>query len=130
MTDARATSETRGPTRRRFLKMAGSLGVGGALGLAGYGQGAMALAGLDFHAKLRSFEGPVLLLNGAADRLNPDAAERIAPSLSGAETRVRSDTGHTCSIERPDEYTSIIREFATEDVWNPDTKQGARSEAL
>lgn len=98
--------------------------VDGGISLAGYGQGAMALAGLDFHAKLRSFEGPVLLLNGAADRLNPNAAETLAPSLPGAETRVISNAGHTCSIERPDKYTSIICEFATEDVWYPDTKQG------
>jgi hypothetical protein len=36
MSDAQASSETRGPTRRRVLKIAGSLGVGGALGLAGW----------------------------------------------------------------------------------------------
>jgi pimeloyl-ACP methyl ester carboxylesterase len=98
--------------------------IDGGISLAGYGQGAMALAGLDFPTKLRSFDGPVLLLNGAEDRLNPDAAEALAPSLPGAETRVLSNAGHTCSIERPDEYTSVVREFATENVWNPDAKQG------
>jgi pimeloyl-ACP methyl ester carboxylesterase len=100
--------------------------VDGGISLTGYGQGAMALAGVDFPTKLRSFDGAGLLLNGAGDRLNPDAAESLAPSLPGAETRVLSDAGHTCSIERPDEYTSIVREVATGTVWNPDAKQGDR----
>jgi pimeloyl-ACP methyl ester carboxylesterase len=91
--------------------------VDGGISLAGYGQGAMAMAGVDFPTKLRTFDGPVLLLNGAADRLNPDAAETLAPTLSAAETDVIPDAGHTCSIERPDEYTAIVREFATERVW-------------
>ena len=94
--------------------------VDGGISLAGYGQGAMALAGLDFLTKLRSFEGPVLLLNGAEDRLNPDAAETLEPKLPAAETTVVPDAGHTCSIERPDKYTAIIREFATERVWAGD----------
>jgi pimeloyl-ACP methyl ester carboxylesterase len=100
--------------------------IDGGISLTGYGQGAMALAGLDFPTKLRSFDGPVLLLNGAGDRLNPGAAETLAPSLPGAETRVLSDAGHTCSIERPDEYTSIVREFATGTVWNPDAERRDR----
>ena len=101
--------------------------VDGGISLAGYGQGAMALAGLDFPTKIRAFDGPVLLLDGAEDRLNPDAAETLAPSLPGAETRVIANAGHTCSIECPDEYTSIVRGFATENVWNSDVKQRDRS---
>jgi pimeloyl-ACP methyl ester carboxylesterase len=100
--------------------------VDSGISLAGYWQGAMALAGVDFPTKLQTFDVPVLLLNGAEDRLNPDAAETLAPSLPVAETRVISNAGHTCSIERPDEYTSIVREFATENVWNPNSKQGDR----
>ncbi|WP_159903940.1 alpha/beta fold hydrolase [Salinirussus salinus] len=91
--------------------------VDGGISLAGYGQGAMAMAGVDFPTKLRTFDDPVLLLNGAEDRLNPDAAETLAPTLSAAETDVIPDAGHTCSIERPDEYTAIVREFAAERVW-------------
>jgi hypothetical protein len=30
--------------------------------------------------------------------------------LPAAETDVIPDTGHTCSIKRPDKYTTIIRE--------------------
>ena len=101
--------------------------IDGGISLTGYGQGAMALAGLDFPTKLRSFDGPVLLLNGAGGRLNPGAAETLAPSLPGAETRVIANAGHTCSIECPDEYTSIVRGFATENVWNSDVKQRDRS---
>ncbi|OYR45839.1 alpha/beta fold hydrolase [Halorubrum sp. Ea8] len=94
--------------------------VDGGISLAGYGQGAMALAGLDFLTKLRSFDDPVLLLNGAEDRLNPNAAETLEPKLPAAETSVVPDAGRTCSIERPDKYTAIIREFATERVWAGD----------
>lgn len=39
----------------------------GGISLSGYGQGAMALAGVDFPAKLRTYDGPVLLVNGADD---------------------------------------------------------------
>jgi pimeloyl-ACP methyl ester carboxylesterase len=94
--------------------------IDGGISLAGYGQGAMALAGPDFLTKLRSSDGPVLLLNVAEDRLNPDAAETLEPTLPAAETTVVPDAGHTCSTERPDKYAAIIREFATERVWAGD----------
>jgi pimeloyl-ACP methyl ester carboxylesterase len=98
----------------------------GGVSLAGYGQGAMALAGLDLAAKLRAFDGPMLLLNGTEDRLNPDAARTLARSLSAAEAREIPAAGHTCSVERPDEYTAAVREFAAETVWNPDARWGSR----
>jgi len=91
--------------------------VDGGISLAGYGQGAMAMVGVDFPTKLRRFDGPVLLLNGAAERLDPDTADTPAPTLPAVETDEIPDAGHTCSIECPDEYTAIVREFATDRVW-------------
>jgi hypothetical protein len=67
--------------------------IDGGIPLAGYGQGAIALAGLDFPTKFRSFDGPVLLLNGAEDRLNPDAAVTPTPKLPAAETTVVPEAG-------------------------------------
>ncbi|WP_265109912.1 alpha/beta fold hydrolase [Halosolutus halophilus] len=89
----------------------------GGVSAAGYGQGAMAIAGIDSHATLRAYDGPVLLLNGADDRLNPPAADRLAPTLPDARTRRIADAGHTCNLDRPDAYTTAIREFATDVVW-------------
>lgn len=60
---------------------------------------------------------PVLLVNGAEDTLNPGGAEDLAPALADAETRVIEGAGHTCSLDRPGEYTAILREFATGRVW-------------
>ena len=100
--------------------------IDGGISLTGYGQGAMALAGLDFPRELRGLDGPARLLNGAGDRLNPGAAKTLAPSLPGADTRAISDGGHACRIERPNEYTPVVREFATGNVWNPDAKQRDR----
>lgn len=92
----------------------------GGVSLSGYGQGAMALAFVDFPAKLRAYSGPVLLVNGAEDRINPGAAEALAPTLAAGEARVIEEAGHTCSLERPAEYTAAVCEFATERVWNGD----------
>lgn len=84
--------------------------VAGGISATGYGQGAMAVAGAgsDLRASLRSYEGSVLLPNGAADRL--------APTPPDARVQVIADAGHTCSLDRPGAYTSAIREFAGDAV--------------
>lgn len=99
----------------------------GGISLSGYGQGAMALAGNDFPGILREYGRPVLLVNGADDRLNPKAAETLASTLPAAETRVISGAGHTCNLDRPSEYTTIVREFADERVWTSDETGDATS---
>jgi pimeloyl-ACP methyl ester carboxylesterase len=101
--------------------------VDGGISLAGYGQEAMAVAGLDISTKLQEFDGrSLLLLYGPSSRLDPRAAETFEPSLPGAETQAHSSAGHTCSIERPDEDSSIVREFATVNVWRPGTDREER----
>lgn len=92
----------------------------GGVSLAGYGQGASALSGVDFPSKLRAYDGPVLLVNGEDDRINPDAAASLAPTLPDAETRVIDGAGHTCNLDRPDEYSNVVRAFAGR-VWDRET---------
>lgn len=89
----------------------------GGISASGYGGGATAIAGIDFPAKLRTYDGPVLLVNGERDRLNRPAAETLAPTLPDARTRVLAEAGHTCPLDRPAAYTATVREFADSVVW-------------
>lgn len=76
-----------------------------------WGQAGSALAGRDFGELLRTFGGPVLLVNGETDSLNVPDAERLAASLTGVETTVIEDAGHLCNLQAPSEYTATVREF-------------------
>ncbi|MFB6164240.1 MAG: alpha/beta fold hydrolase [Haloarculaceae archaeon] len=89
----------------------------GGVSLSGYGRGATALAGFDAHARLEGFDGPVLLLNGEGDRINPGPAARLADGLPRARADVLDDAGHTCNLDRPDAYTEAVRSFAETAVW-------------
>jgi pimeloyl-ACP methyl ester carboxylesterase len=83
------------------------------LSLDAWGQSGLALVGLHFPSRLSAFDGPVCLLNGADDRINRPAALERYEELSKATPVVVRDAGHTVSLERPDAYTEVVREFVT-----------------
>jgi pimeloyl-ACP methyl ester carboxylesterase len=76
-----------------------------------WGQAGLALVGRDFPARLAAYGGPVLLVNGEDDRINrPAAIERNGEIANGTVVAIR-DAGHTVNLERPDAYSTVVREF-------------------
>jgi pimeloyl-ACP methyl ester carboxylesterase len=100
--------------RLRSLSLPGEtvdeiLGAGPSLDA--WGQAGSALVGRDFPARLAAYGGPVLLVNGEGDRINrPAAIERNGELADGTVVVIR-EAGHTVNLERPDAYSSVVREF-------------------
>lgn len=86
---------------------------------AGYGFAAIPAAwgsvlGKDHAATLAAYPGPVLLLNGARDPLFRLGERRFLRLCTRARLRVIAGATHLASLDRPDEFTSAVREFAEE----------------
>lgn len=76
-----------------------------------WGQSGLALLGRDFPSRLAAYDGPVLLVNGENDRINRPAALRRSAETGAVTPVVIRDAGHTVSLERPETYANVVREF-------------------
>ena len=75
------------------------------------------IIGQQFVPKLRAYPGPVLLLNGADDRLfRRDEARFLAATRDGV-LRVVEHAGHVPAVERPDEFDEALRRFLDSIHW-------------
>jgi len=75
------------------------------------------IIGQQFIPKLRAYPGPVLLLNGADDRLfRRDEAAFLAATRDGV-LRVVEGAGHVPSVERPDQFDEALRRFLDSIHW-------------
>lgn len=81
------------------------------------GEALVELAGKDFRAMLRSFPGPVLILNGENDKPNRRAERGLVAAASRAELQIIPDASHACSLERPEAFTAAVRHFAKSIGW-------------
>jgi pimeloyl-ACP methyl ester carboxylesterase len=72
------------------------------------------MAGMDLMHALPRLTIPTLVMAGASDRLTPPVhAERMAELLGEqAKLVVLPETGHLGPLERPDEYSTALRELA------------------
>jgi pimeloyl-ACP methyl ester carboxylesterase len=62
--------------------------------------------------RLRRITAPTLVVAGAADRFTPRAhAEAYAAGIAGARLAVVEGAGHMVPMERPEEFTAVVREF-------------------
>jgi pimeloyl-ACP methyl ester carboxylesterase len=62
--------------------------------------------------RLRRVTAPTLVVAGAADRFTPRAhAEAYAAGIAGARLAVIERAGHMVPMERPTEFTAVVREF-------------------
>lgn len=68
--------------------------------------------GRDFSARLAAYGGPVRLVNGEDDRINRPATIERNAEIADRGVFVRG-AGHTVNLERPDAYTTVVREFVT-----------------
>ncbi len=86
--------------------------VDAGISLDAWGQSGRALVGFSLSDRLSTYPGPVLLLNGADDRLNRPAASDRRDDVPRVSTEVVADAGHTVNLERPRAYTEHVRRFA------------------
>lgn len=70
------------------------------------------MAGRDFAARLRSFTGPVLILNGEKDSFARKGEQAFAAACRHARIVVLPGAGHACSLHQPEAFTAVVREFA------------------
>lgn len=75
------------------------------------------IIGQQFLPKLRAYPGPVLLVNGADDRLfRRDERAFLAATRDGV-LRVVDGAGHVPAVERPDEFDEALRRFLDSIHW-------------
>jgi pimeloyl-ACP methyl ester carboxylesterase len=68
---------------------------------------------LDITSLLERVRTPTLVMHGSEDLLNPLAvAEHVAARMPEAHLRVFAGRGHMLMYSAPDEFCSVLREFA------------------
>lgn len=71
----------------------------------------LAMRGVDFRAKLASYPGPTLILNGAQDWIHRTAERAFARAARNATVRLIPGAGHIAALDAPDAFADAIREF-------------------
>jgi pimeloyl-ACP methyl ester carboxylesterase len=63
-------------------------------------------------SRLRRITAPTLVVAGSVDRFTPRAhPEAYVAGIAGARLAVIEGAGHMVPMERPDEFTAVVREF-------------------
>jgi len=70
------------------------------------------LASHDYHALLRTFPGPVLILNGENDKPNRKREAAQLRATQDGQLQVVKQAGHLCNLEQPEAFTDQVRTFA------------------
>ncbi len=81
------------------------------------GEAFLDLAGKDVRSMVRTFPGPVLVLNGDRDKPNRRAAASFTAAAQNGQAQIISQAGHACSLEQPQAFTSAVRRFAKSIGW-------------
>lgn len=76
-----------------------------------YGIAGKYVAGRDFRGMLRSYPGPVLILNGEKDALMRRGEQDHAAAANDGGVEVVDGAGHVCNLHAPAEYTDAVRRF-------------------
>lgn len=72
----------------------------------------LAMRGVDFPAKLASYPGPALILNGAGDWIHRTAERAFARAARNGSVRLIPGAGHIASLDSPGAFAEAVREFA------------------
>jgi len=74
---------------------------------------ARSLAETDTTSLLPSIDAPTLLIWGDGDRRSPlEVAEAFDDAIPGAKLKVIANAGHVSNMERPEEFSALVRRFA------------------
>jgi pimeloyl-ACP methyl ester carboxylesterase len=100
----RRLDPTAAPTRRKDRIDAG-------------GQALLDIAGRRFRPRLRAYKGPTLIVNGARDRVMRRHELAFVRECRQGRIVILPDAGHLASIEAPDAFNALVREFADTLPW-------------
>jgi pimeloyl-ACP methyl ester carboxylesterase len=92
------------PAEARVVGQGGTWLRGGALGVS-------ALTGRGFHAMLRRYPGPVLVINGDLDLVMVLGERWFTRGLRQVTRRRLRRTTHLSNLDRPEEFTALVRRF-------------------
>lgn len=70
------------------------------------------LAAHDFHALLRSFRGPVLIVNGENDRQNRKGEAGLLRAAQDGQIEIIAQANHLCNLDQPEAFTYQVRTLA------------------
>lgn len=70
------------------------------------------LAAHDFHALLRTFTGPVLIVNGENDRQNRKGEAGLLRAAQDGQIEIIAQANHLCNLDQPEAFTQQVRTFA------------------
>ncbi len=70
------------------------------------------LASHDFPAMLRTFPGPVLIVNGGNDKPNRKREAELLRAAQDGQLQIVKQAGHVCNLEQPEAFTHQVRTFA------------------
>ena len=81
------------------------------------GQALLDIAGRRFRPRLRSYDGPTLLVNGARDRVMRRHELAFLNECRRGRLVVLPAAGHLASLEAPDAFNRVVRGFAETIRW-------------
>ncbi|MFB1065878.1 alpha/beta fold hydrolase [Natrinema sp. H-ect4] len=81
-----------------------------------FGDAGPDIAGEDFRAKLSTYPGSTLVLNGENDKLMRRGERAHAGAARDGRVEVLADAGHICNLHRPATYTDRVRRFVQQTV--------------
>jgi len=70
------------------------------------------LASHDFHALLRTFIDPVLIVNGENDRQNRKGEARLLRAVQNGQIQIIKQANHLCNLDQPEAFTHQVSTFA------------------
>src|SRR5216683_6221680 len=70
------------------------------------------LATHDFHALLRTFMSPVLIVNGENDRQNRKGEAELLRAVQDGQIEIIAQANHLCNLDQPAAFTHQMRAFA------------------
>jgi len=82
----------------------------------GFGDAGPDIAGEDFRAKLSTYPGSTLILNGINDTLMRRGEQAHAGAAQNGRVEVLTDAGHICNLHRPTAYADRVRRFVNRTV--------------
>ncbi|MDF9744155.1 alpha/beta fold hydrolase [Natrinema salsiterrestre] len=76
-----------------------------------FGDAGPDITGVDFRAKLSTYPGSTLILNGENDKLMRRGEQAHAAAARDGRVEVLAGVGHICNLHRPTTYTDRVRRF-------------------
>jgi len=76
------------------------------------------IGGKDFLSKLKTYEKPVLIINGEKDHIFRRGERLYRKSIRNSRIVVIKNAGHMCNLDAPEEFNKHLREFADSLSWD------------